>query len=246
VGQVSRPLLGLLVSRAISERVLVKCGHLEQIVVGQMLEGKLPLAGVPRVGLPEHGVTVAGHYLSALEGLPDEGLELLVAGVLADLLAQLHQPDEHFLVGEAVEGPGEAVHAGGEREVRIGEGRADEVGRVRRHVATLVIRVDGQVEAQQLDELGVVEAEHRREIVGPVLARVHRADALAVLVEVPTTAKTTRVMDLSGLLLIRATRVSHDRLEKTRRGGLIGPRFHRLFFTLPKATEAFSNLSRYH
>lgn len=150
-----------------------------------MLEGELSLAGVPRVGLPEDGVPVARHDLAALERAPDELLELLVAGVRADLLAELLQPDEHLLVGQAVERSGEAVHTGGEREVGIGQGRADEVGRVGRYVAALVVRVDGQVEPHELDELGIVVAEHRREVVRPVLARVHGADALAALVDVP-------------------------------------------------------------
>lgn len=45
----------------------------------------------------------------------------------------------HLLVGEAVEGPGEAVQAGGHGEVGVGERGADEVHRVRRDVAALVI-----------------------------------------------------------------------------------------------------------
>ena len=158
--------------------------HLEQAVVGQVLQCELTLAGVPRVGLPEHSMAVAWHHLSALEGVPDEFLELLIAGVVADLLAELLQPDEHLLVGETVQRSGQTVHTGGEGEVGIRESRADQVSRVSGHVATLVIGVDGEVETHQLDELRVVVAQHRREVVRPVLAGVDGADALAALVQV--------------------------------------------------------------
>lgn len=36
---------------------------LEQLIVGQMLEGELSLAGVTRIGLAEHSMAVAGHNL---------------------------------------------------------------------------------------------------------------------------------------------------------------------------------------
>lgn len=87
-----------------------------------MLESKLSLAGVPGVGLPENGVSVSRHDLPALEGAPDELLKLVVGGVVADLFAELLQPDEHFLIGETVERSGQTVHASGEGQVRIGQG----------------------------------------------------------------------------------------------------------------------------
>lgn len=36
---------------------------LEQLIVGQMLEGELSLAGITRIGLAEHSMAIAGHNL---------------------------------------------------------------------------------------------------------------------------------------------------------------------------------------
>ena len=47
--------------------------------------------------------------------------------------------DEDLLVGEAVEGSGEAAHAGGEGQVGVRQGRAHQVGGVGRDVAALVV-----------------------------------------------------------------------------------------------------------
>lgn len=124
-------------------------------------------------------MAVARNDLAALERVPDEVFELVVAGVVADLAPELLQPDEDFLVGQSVEGSGEAVESGGEGEVRVGKGGSDEVGRVGGDVASFVVGVDGQVESQELDELGVVVAQLQGEVVGPVLVGVHGTDTFA-------------------------------------------------------------------
>lgn len=61
----------------------------EQHIVRQMLQGELALASVPRIGLTQHGMAVSGHDLSRLERLPDKVLDLVLAGVVSQLLAQL-------------------------------------------------------------------------------------------------------------------------------------------------------------
>ena len=43
---------------------LVELGHhLEQGVIGQVFQGKLLLAGITWVGLPQHSVAIARHHL---------------------------------------------------------------------------------------------------------------------------------------------------------------------------------------
>jgi hypothetical protein len=56
----------------------------------------------------------------------------------------LVEEDEDLLVGEAVEGAGQAAHAGREGEVGVGQGRAHQVGGVGRHVPALVVAEDRQ------------------------------------------------------------------------------------------------------
>lgn len=114
-------------------------------------------------------MAVAGHDAARVEGVPEVLGDGLVAEVVTDLLLHDGEPVEDLLVGEAVEGTGETVEAGGEREEGRAQGRADEVGGVGRDVAALVVGVDGEVETHQLNEV-LVAAE--AELVGEVEAVV--------------------------------------------------------------------------
>jgi hypothetical protein len=51
-------------------------------------------------GLSENSVTVTGNDLSTVESLPDVLLNLLVRGILADLVLHLLDPVEDLLVGK--------------------------------------------------------------------------------------------------------------------------------------------------
>lgn len=79
--------------------------YLEEWVVGQVLQGEVPLARVSRVRLPQHGVPVTRYDLTRFECFPDKIFEFLFGGFVADLLAQLLQPHKYLLVGETVKGP---------------------------------------------------------------------------------------------------------------------------------------------
>lgn len=71
---------------------------------------------------------------------------------------------------QSVKGTGETIETGGKREHGRGQGRADQVSGVGRDIATLVVRVDGQVETHQLNEVGVLsEAQHVGQVVAIVL-----------------------------------------------------------------------------
>lgn len=112
---------------------------LEERVVGEMLECKLALGGVTRVGLPEDSVTVSGDNLATVEGRPDVFLNSLVTGVGTDLALHPCQPDEYFLVSKTVERTRETVQRGTEGEERVREGGADKLASVSRNVSSLVI-----------------------------------------------------------------------------------------------------------
>ena len=90
----------------------VQLGHqLEQRVVREVLQGELPLASVPGVGLTKDSVTVARDDLARLEKAPNKVLHLVIGGTQANTLDNLLKEDEHLLVGEAVKRSGEAAHA---------------------------------------------------------------------------------------------------------------------------------------
>ena len=164
--------------------------ELEERVFGEVLESELALRHVARVGLAEDGVAVAGHDLATLERRPNVFTHRLVGCVLADLGLHLAQPDEHLLVGKTVEGAGETIQGGTEREEGVRERGADELAGVRRDVTALVVGVDGDVETHELNELGLVgKAKEVRKVVRVVLVSVDRGElSAAVDVAVDTTS----------------------------------------------------------
>ena len=83
-----------------------------------------------------------------------------------------------------MEGTGETVERGGKGQEGVGEGGSDQVSSVGRDVSTLVVRVDGNVQSHQLDELLVVaKAEQGSEVGRVVLVGVNGRE-LAVAVDV--------------------------------------------------------------
>ena len=186
---VGEGVLGLAVLGEDTGGDLVDLGdEVEHGVLGKVLEGKLALADVTRVGLAEDGVAVTGNDTARVEGVPEVLLDVLVREVRADGLLHLGEPVEDLLVGKTVERAGKTVEAGGEGEVGGAEGRADQVGGVGRDVATLVVSVDGQVETHELDEVLVLgEAKLVGKVVGVVLVLLGGRD-LAVLVDVAVDA----------------------------------------------------------
>jgi hypothetical protein len=88
-------------------RNLVDLGdELEELVIRDVLERKLPLRSVSGVGLSQDGVTVSGND-TGLQGLPTVLLDLGVGGVLSDLGLHLLDPPQDLLVGKTVQGTGE-------------------------------------------------------------------------------------------------------------------------------------------
>lgn len=129
--------------------------QLEHRVVGHLLLRELALGHVPGVGLAEDGVAVTGDDAARVQRRPEVVGDGLVAEVIANALLHLREPVQNLLVGKTVQGTGETVQTGSEGQEGRAEGRADKVSGVCADVATLVVGVDGQVEAHQLDEVGV-------------------------------------------------------------------------------------------
>ena len=83
-----------------------------------------------------------------------------------------------------VQRPSETVQRSGKRQERVRERRADEVAGVGRDVAALVVRVDGDVEAHELDKLLVVAVAEQGGQVGRVVLVLVNLRELAVAVDV--------------------------------------------------------------
>jgi len=76
--------------------------ELEKRIVGEVLERKLSLCNVPRIGLSENGVAVSRDNLTSFQRGPRVLLDSFVAGVLSDGALHLPQPDQHFLIRETM------------------------------------------------------------------------------------------------------------------------------------------------
>ena len=177
--------LGLAVLGQDTRRNLVDLAdQVEHGVLGQLAESKLALGDVTGVGLAQDGVTVAGDDLAGVEGRPQVVLDGLVAQVVADGGLHLGEPVEHLLVGQTVQGTGQTVETGGQREHGGAQSATDQVGGVGADVATLVVGVDGEVETHQLDKVAVAaEAQLVGQVEGVVLVLLDGGH-LAVLEDV--------------------------------------------------------------
>lgn len=58
------------------------------------------------------------------------------------------------------------------------------MGGVGRHVATLVVAVDGQVQSHQFNELGIVITQHLGKVIRPIFGGVNGSNARSVFVRV--------------------------------------------------------------
>lgn len=162
--------LGLAVLRKDAGSNLVHLAdQLEHRVLGQVLLSELALGDVTGIRLAQNGVAITGHDTACLERRPEVLLDLLVAQIVANRGLHLLKPLENLLVGKSVKRTGQTVETGGEGEVSGAEGATDEVCGVSADVAALVVGVDGEIEAHQLNKVLVLG---ETELVGQVEAVV--------------------------------------------------------------------------
>jgi len=135
-------------------------------------------------------VAITRDDLAGVESTPDVLLDSCVRRVFAQLGLHLRQPDQHFLIRETVQGPGETIQSGTVREEGIRERRADELAGVGGDVASFMVAVDGDIEAEELHEGWLVgKAKERCKVIRVVLGRVDRwqlARAKDVAVDAPS------------------------------------------------------------
>ena len=111
-----------------------------------------------RVRLTQDTVTVTRNDTATLERAPQVILDVLLGWVRRHSVLHLQDPAQHLLGGETVQRASETLETGGVGQEGVGQRRADQMRRVRGHVAALVVTVQGQVQAQQVLELDVLLA----------------------------------------------------------------------------------------
>jgi hypothetical protein len=111
---------------------------LEERVLGELLERKLALGSVTRVGLAKNGVTVSGNDTSGIKGVPEVLLDVLVREIVTDGLLHLGEPVKDLLVGQSMERTSKTVQTSGQGEHGRGKSGSNQVGGVGRDVTTLL------------------------------------------------------------------------------------------------------------
>jgi len=112
---------------------------LEELVVRQMLECELALRDIARIRLAKHRMTVTRNNLTALQRRPDVLLDCFVTGIFSNLGLHFCEPDEYFLVREAVQRTSETIQRRCIRKEWIRERGTDELSGVCRDVTTFVV-----------------------------------------------------------------------------------------------------------
>lgn len=151
--------------------------QLEKGIIWKVLEREFALGGVTRVlyvvrdqhkkyntmprgratyRLPQDCVAITRDNLASVESTPDVLLDGIVRRVLAQLGLHLRQPGQHFLVCETVQWSGETIQSGAVRKEGIRERRSDELAGVGGDVSPFVVTVDGDVEAEKLNECWLI------------------------------------------------------------------------------------------
>ena len=101
-------------------------------------------------------MSVSGNNLSSLKSSPEVISDSLVAKIISDGSLHLGEPVQNLLVSKTVKWTSETVETSGKGNHRGAESTANQVSGVGTDVTTLVIRVDGQVQSHQLNEVVVV------------------------------------------------------------------------------------------
>mmetsp|Transcript_29188 Transcript_29188/g.44939 ORF Transcript_29188/g.44939 Transcript_29188/m.44939 type:complete len:399 (+) Transcript_29188:306-1502(+) len=160
---------------------------LEEFVIGHVLQGEFSLARVARIRLSKDGVAVSGDDLFGVQSVPSEfgngvGVDVLTLGLEFGL--EVLDPSQNFLVGQSVERSGKGVESGGIRQVRVTEGRSDQMGGMGRRVTSLVIGVDAEVQPHKFVERRVVVSQHAAKVGRVIQGGILGDDAVKVDVAV--------------------------------------------------------------
>lgn len=93
-----------------------------------MLQGELTLSSVTGISLTQDSMAITRNDLATVKGIPKVLLDIFFRGINTNSILQLQGPTEDFLVGQTVKRTSQTVQTGGERKIRIREGRTDQMG----------------------------------------------------------------------------------------------------------------------
>ena len=115
--------------------------EVHKVIILDILVSKLELAHEARICLTEDGVTISWDYFARCKSVLNILSNIILIPVLSELSLEIEQELQAFLVSKAVKRSSKTVHTSGEGEVRVGQGRTDEVSSMSAHVATFMITI---------------------------------------------------------------------------------------------------------
>lgn len=121
-----------------------------------MFVSKLQLEQESWVSFAKDGVTVSWNNFTSFKSVSNVSFDVLLGPFFAELLLEVKDEVEAFLVCKAVERASESIHTSREGKVGIGKRRSDQMSCVRRNVATFVITTLNKVKSLSygLDSVG--------------------------------------------------------------------------------------------
>ena len=120
-------------------------------------------------------MSVAGNHAAGLEGVPEVISDILLGELGSNLVLHSQDPAQDLLGGQSVQRASQTQQTGTVAQERVAESTANQMGSVSRNIATLVVTVQGQVQAQQIVEvlvLGTALAQQLGKVVGPILGGI--------------------------------------------------------------------------
>mmetsp|Transcript_9447 Transcript_9447/g.18075 ORF Transcript_9447/g.18075 Transcript_9447/m.18075 type:complete len:225 (-) Transcript_9447:497-1171(-) len=112
-------------------------------------------------------MSVSRNDLLGIQGIPGKfrnGFGINGFPLRIEMFLEFHDPFQDFLIGQTVERTGQGIQTSGIRQVGIRQGGADQVRRVRRSIATLMIGVNAQVQPHEFVKGRVIVPQHARKV----------------------------------------------------------------------------------
>ena len=125
--------------QSLGDLFIVGLNKINEVVVLDVFLCELELTDESRVGLSEDGVSIARNNLTTRHSVSHKVVDVLSGPAVSVFGLEGEEIVEALLIGEAVKGASQTVHACGEGQVGVREGRANQVSCVRRNVSAFVI-----------------------------------------------------------------------------------------------------------
>mmetsp|Transcript_29586 Transcript_29586/g.46467 ORF Transcript_29586/g.46467 Transcript_29586/m.46467 type:complete len:331 (+) Transcript_29586:271-1263(+) len=157
--------------------------NLEQWIIRHVLQSKLTLAGVTRIRLPQHGMSISRNHLFGIQSLPcklGNSLSIHLFSLRLELGLEGLNPLEHLLIGQSVQWSRQSIQPRRIGQIRITQCGPYQMCRVGTGIPPLVISMDTQIQSHQFIKTGIVISQHTTKVTGIIQRLVLGDDPIKV------------------------------------------------------------------